>query len=158
MRKSFALFILLNGLAITNDPMSPVAQAQAVHTQSSESAIEQVLHTQQDAWNRGDLEGFMTGYWKSEKLTFFSGVKESDGWQNALDHYRATYSGPGHEMGKLDFSGLRIEMLGPDAAFVRGAWELTLSDGKKPHGLFTLVFRRIGSDWKIVHDHSASAE
>ena len=101
-----------------------------------------VLLTQQDAWNHHDLEAFMAGYWNSPDLTFFSGAKESNGWQATLDRYRATYTSPGHEMGKLDFSDLRIEILGPEAAFVRGAWQLTMSDGKTPHGRFTLVFRK----------------
>jgi beta-aspartyl-peptidase (threonine type) len=61
-------------------------------------------------------------------------------------------------MGKLEFSGLRIEMLGADAAFVRGAWHLTMLDGKTPHGLFTLVFRKFPEGWKIVHDHTSAAE
>ena len=121
-------------------------------------AIEDVLHTQQEAWNRGDLEAFMAGYWNSPELTFFSGAKEHDGWQAALDRYRAAYASPGHEMGKLEFSGLRVEMLAPDAAFVRGAWGLTMPDGKTPHGLFTLVFRKFPGGWKIVHDHTSSAE
>ena len=121
-------------------------------------AIESVLHTQQDAWNRGDLNAFMAGYWNSPELTFFSGAKEHDGWQAALDRYRTAYAGPGHEMGKLEFSGLRIEILAPDAAFVRGAWKLTMTDGKTPHGLFTLVFRKFGDGWKIIHDHTSAAE
>ena len=58
-------------------------------------------------------------------------------------------------MGKLEFSDLQIEMLGPDAAFVRGACHLTMSDGKTPHGIFTLVFRRFPGGWKIVHDHTS---
>jgi ketosteroid isomerase-like protein len=61
-------------------------------------------------------------------------------------------------MGTLEFSGLRIEMLSSDAAFVRGAWKLTMSNGKKPHGLFTLVFRKLPEGWKIVHDHTSAAE
>ena len=123
-----------------------------------EAAVEAVLRTQKDAWNRHDLEAFMAGYWKSADLTFFSGAKESRGWQAAYDRYRATYDSPGHEMGKLDFSQLRIQVLGADAAFVRGAWALTLSDGKTPHGLFTLVFRKFPEGWKIVHDHTSAAE
>jgi uncharacterized protein (TIGR02246 family) len=122
------------------------------------SAVEHVLHTQQDAWNRHDLEGFMAGYWNSPELTFFSGAKETSGWQATLDRYRATYASPGHEMGTLEFSGLRVVMLGPDAAFVRGAWHLTMSDGKTPHGAFTLVFRKFSDGWKIVHDHTSAAE
>jgi beta-aspartyl-peptidase (threonine type) len=61
-------------------------------------------------------------------------------------------------MGKLEFSDLNIEALSPDAAFVRGSWKLTMSDGKAPHGLFTLVFRRLPEGWKIVHDHTSAAD
>ena len=123
-----------------------------------QSAIEQVLHAQQDAWNRRDLDAFMTGYWNSPDLTFFSGAKESKGWQATIDRYKATYTGPGHEMGKLDFSDLRVEILGPDAAFVRGVWQVTMSDGKTPHGRFTLIFRKFPDGWKIIHDHTSAAE
>ena len=125
---------------------------------SAKAEVEHVLHTQQEAWNRHDLEGFMAGYWNSAELTFFSGATEHDGWQGTMDRYRARYASPGHEMGKLEFSGLRIEMLGTDAAFVRGSWHLTMSDGKTPHGLFTLVFRKFPEGWKIVHDHTSAAE
>ncbi|HTT24978.1 MAG TPA: nuclear transport factor 2 family protein [Candidatus Sulfotelmatobacter sp.] len=122
------------------------------------AAIEQVLHAQQEAWNRHDLDAFMQGYWNSQDLTFFSGAKESKGWQATVDRYHATYTSPGHEMGKLDFSELRIEMLGRDAGFVRGVWQLIMPDGKTPHGRFTLVFRKFPDGWKIVHDHTSAAE
>jgi len=125
---------------------------------SGEAAVEEVLRTQQDAWNHHDLDAFMSGYWNSPALTFFSGATERNGWQATLDRYRAAYTSPGHEMGQLEFSGLRIEMLGADAAFVRGSWHLTMSDGKTPHGLFTLVFRRFPDGWRIVHDHTSAAE
>ncbi len=138
------------------------ARAQAspnnVDSDGANAAVEHVLETQQDAWNRHDLEGFMAGYWNSPELTFFSGASERNGWQATLARYRATYASPGHEMGKLEFSGLRIETLGADAAFVRGAWLLRMSDGKTPHGLFTLVFRKFPGGWKIVHDHTSVAE
>ena len=118
-------------------------------------AIRKVIEDQHAAWNRQDLEGFMAGYWNSHELTFFSGAHESKGWQAALDRYKKNYQGEGREMGKLEFANLRIEMLGPEAAFVRGEFHLTMSDGKTPHGLFTLVFRKFPEGWKIVHDHSA---
>ena len=124
----------------------------------SESAIKHVLTAQQDAWNRHDLDAFMSGYWNSPDLTFFSGAKETRGWQATLERYRATYGSPGHAMGKLDFSDLRIEMLGPEAAFVRGSWHLTMPDGKNPQGRFTLIFRKFGDGWKIIHDHTSAAE
>ena len=146
----FVLIVSLCGISLTG-LMNAAAD-------EDKAAIEQVLRVQQEAWNRHDLDAFMTGYWNSPQLTFFSGARENHGWQEALDHYRATYSGPGHEMGKLDFSDLRIEMLGQDAAFVRGAFHLVMSDGKTPHGIFTLVFRRFPDGWKIVHDHTSAAE
>jgi len=124
----------------------------------SESAIKHVLTPQQDAWNRHDLDAFMSGYWNSPELTFFSGAKETRGWQATLERYRATYGSPGHAMGKLNFSDLRIEMLGPEAAFVRGAWHLTMPEGKNPKGRFTLIFRKVGDGWKIIHDHTSAAE
>jgi ketosteroid isomerase-like protein len=134
---------------------STFAQSAAkVHIIQSE--VESVLRAQQQAWNRHDLREFMSGYWNSPELTFFSGAKEHDGWQATLDRYIATYSSPGHEMGKLEFSNLRIEPLGEDAAFVRGAWLLTMPDGKTPHGLFTLIFRKFPDGWKITHDHTSA--
>ncbi len=125
---------------------------------ATNTAVEKVLRTQQTAWNRHDLDAFMSGYWNSADLTFFSGAKQTSGWQATLDRYKETYASPGHEMGTLEFSNLRIETLGPDAAFVRGAWHLTMPDGKTPHGLFTLIFRKFPEGWKIVHDHTSAAE
>ena len=120
--------------------------------------IQQVLSTQAEVWNRHDLEAFMAGYWKSPELTFFSGANAARGWQAALDRYRKSYQSEGHEMGRLEFSDLQIEPLASNAAFVRGAWKLTFSDGKTPHGLFTLIFRKLPDGWKIVHDHTSAAE
>jgi uncharacterized protein (TIGR02246 family) len=119
------------------------------------TAIRKMIEQQQAAWNRKDLEAFMSGYWNSPDLTFFSGAREAKGWQAALDRYKKAYQGAGHEMGRLEFANLRIEMLAPDAAFVRGEFRLTMSDGKKPQGLFTLILRKFPEGWKIVHDHSA---
>src|SRR6266853_6536342 len=104
----FLFFIgasLISGQAIKNSNGGDDAKA----------AVERVLRTQQGAWNRHDLEAFMAGYWNSPELTFFSGASEHKGWQATLDRYRAAYASPGQEMGTLEFSGLRIEMLGGDA-------------------------------------------
>jgi uncharacterized protein (TIGR02246 family) len=161
MRSSFAAVLLFAQLLFSPllMPAHPPSPQKAVDAPpSSEAAVEAVLRTQQDAWNRHDLDAFMAGYWNSPELTFFSSANERYGWQATLDRYRAAYASPGHEMGKLEFSALRIEMLGPDAAFVRGSWHLTMPDGKTPHGLFTLVFRKFPEGWRIVHDHTSVAE
>jgi ketosteroid isomerase-like protein len=155
MRKTTILRVLFSCGLVLMPPLAAIASAQAQSSDDSRAAVEQVLRTQQEAWNHHDLDGFMAGYWNSAELTFFSGGKVTSGWQAALDRYRAKYEGPGNEMGKLEFSDLRVEMLGSDAAFVRGAFHLTMSDGKTPHGIFTLVFRRFPGGWKIVHDHTS---
>jgi beta-aspartyl-peptidase (threonine type) len=146
-------FLPIPFLAFTHQASAQVASGEYGN---EGKAIERVLRTQQNAWNRHDLEGFMAGYWNSPELTFFSGAKEQQGWQATIDRYLATYGSPGHEMGQLEFSGLRIEVLGQQAAFVRGSWKLTMSTGKNPHGLFTLVFRKFPDGWKIVHDHTSA--
>jgi ketosteroid isomerase-like protein len=144
------LTLVLSAAAQTSDKAAKLA--------NTDLAIRSVLHAQQDAWNRHDLKAFMSGYWNSPDLTFFSGGHENRGWRQALDHYRATYTSPGHDMGKLEFANLRIESLSRDAAFVRGEYHLTMPDGKTPHGLFTLIFRKFPDGWKIVHDHSSPSE
>jgi ketosteroid isomerase-like protein len=123
----------------------------------AKSAIENVLRQQAGAWNRHDLDGFMGGYWNSPALIFFSGAQKTSGWQSTLERYRARYQREGHEMGKLKFSDLSIQQLSPDAAYVLGEFHLTMSDGKTPHGLFTLIFRKFPEGWKIVHDHTSAA-
>jgi beta-aspartyl-peptidase (threonine type) len=150
MRDLVLLLGVIATLSIFGMGQSGIGQDDAART-----AIRKVIDEQQAAWNRRDLEGFMAGYWNSAELTFFSGAHESKGWQAALDRYKKNYQGAGHEMGKLEFRNLRIEMLEPEAAFVRGEFHLMMSDGKTPHGLFTLVFRKFPEGWKIVHDHSA---
>ena len=134
---------------------SPGLLAQA---SPQKTAVQQVLNSQADAWNRQDLAGFMSGYWNSPELTFFSGGEMAHGWQQAFDRYKQHYQNEPGRMGKLVFSDLQIELLGADAAFVRGAWQLTVEDSKTPHGLFTLVFRKFSDGWKIVHDHTSAAK
>src|ERR1700678_1602620 len=154
MRNAFAIALVISLALIT----TATALSPSGNNNDAKPEIEHVLRTQQEAWNRHDLDGFMAGYWNSPDLTFFSGAKEHEGWRATMDRYRATYTSPGHEMGKLEFSSLRVEMLGANAAFVRGVWGLTMSDAKTPHGVFTLLFRRLPEGWKIVHDHTSAAE
>jgi ketosteroid isomerase-like protein len=157
MRAGFLVcLVLLCGLPLMLLTHPAQAQDDSSGKGTDAKAIERVLHKQQEAWNKHDLEGFMLGYWNSPELTFFSGAKEQHGWQATMDRYLAAYASPGHEMGKLEFSSLRVEVLGQQGAFVRGAWKLTMSDGKTPHGLFTLVFRNFPEGWKIVYDHTSA--
>jgi len=118
------------------------------------AAIRALLDAQVQAWNRGDLEGYMAGYWKSPDLEFFSGSTITRGWQPTLERYRSRYQSGGHEMGTLTFSELKIDLAGPNAAIASGRWALRMKDGS-PNGLFTVILRRLPEGWRIVHDHSS---
>ena len=117
-----------------------------------------VLDAQVEAWNRGDLEGFMATYWRSPDLVFCSGSTVTKGWDETLARYRKRYQSEGREMGALRFDAIEVIPLGEDAALARGAWRLHMADGKEPHGLFTLLLRRLDGVWRIVHDHTSSGE
>ena len=105
------------------------------------------------AWNRGDIDGFMEGYARSNATEFVSGDKLTRGWQTVRDRYKKKYDSR-EKMGKLTFSDSKITPLGPDAALVLGRWKL-VRKGDKPHGIFTLLFRRTPAGWRIVHDHTS---
>ena len=128
--------------------------------QPAQAQIRGVLDAQVAAWNRGDIEGFMAGYWKSDKTTFLSTSGVSRGWQALLERYKRGYPDK-KAMGTLAFSDLEINMLGPDAAFILGRWALEREkDGKpdRPGGVFTLVARKFPEGWRIVSDHTSSVE
>jgi beta-aspartyl-peptidase (threonine type) len=111
--------------------------------------------SQVEAWNRGDLEGFMQGYWNSPDLTFFSGTTVTRGWAPTLARYKQRYQSESREMGKLEFQDLDIDLLSRRSAVVTGKWQLTMKSGQTPHGLFTLVLKRMSEGWRIVHDHTS---
>ena len=115
-----------------------------------------VLAAQIDAWNRGDLDGYMAGYWKSPDLVFFSNGTETRGWQATLDRYRARYQSERKQMGILDFPELDILTLGAEATMARGRWRLKMPDGKESSGMTSVIFRKLPEGWRIVHDHSSS--
>ena len=121
-------------------------------------AVRAVLERQVADWNRGDLDGFLNGYWKSPKVVFQSGGERFDGWEAVRERYRRRYQAEGRAMGRLEFSELDVEALGPEVALVRGRWRLAIPDGTRPGGLFTVIFRKLPEGWKIVHDHTSAEE
>jgi beta-aspartyl-peptidase (threonine type) len=121
----------------------------------SQKEIRQLLGDQVAAWNKGDLIGFMEGYWHSKDLTFYSGKDKRLGWNETLQRYKMRYQGDGKEMGTLTFGELEIEMLGDDHALVKGRWKLDLKK-ENVEGLFTLILRKTDKGWKIIHDHTSA--
>ncbi len=120
--------------------------------------VRAVLTQQVVDWNKGDLDGFLTGYWNSPKVVFMSGGQRFDGFEAMRDRYRLRYKTGGKAMGQLAFSELDVEALGPEAVMARGRFRLTMPDGTKPTGLFTVIVRSFADGWKIVHDHTSAEE
>jgi ketosteroid isomerase-like protein len=129
------------------------AVSDPVSNRALDPAIRQVLEDQVAAWNRGDLNGFMVGYWNSPDLTYSSTSGTKRGHQELLQHYQARYQAEGRSMGQLSFGGLEGEMLGPDVALVRGRWKVVTGD-KTQQGRFKLMVRRLPEGWRIVHDYT----
>ncbi len=123
------------------------------------AAARNVLAVQRDAWNRGDLEAFMQGYWKSDEIRFAGGDKFNYGWQATLKSYQKGYPDQA-AMGKLDFDLLEVREISPDVVYVFGKWHLTRAGDapdKAPHGLFTLIVERKDGAWVVTRDHTSAA-
>lgn len=142
MRKNY--FIVLLALLF-----SPAASAQS----KDETAIRNLLEQQRQAWNTGDIEKFMDGYWQSDSLMFVGKSGVTYGWQNTLDNYKKGYPDTA-AMGKLKFDILEVKRLSVLYFFVVGKWHLTRGVGDVG-GHFTLLFKKVKNKWVIVSDHSS---
>ncbi len=129
--------------------------ASVVWAQSSEEAIRRVLEDQTQAWNRGDIDEFMTGYENSPD-TVFIGKKVQRGYEAVRRRYHDQYPTP-EKMGRLKFSNLSMNLLGADYASVTGAFQLTRAApaGGNVSGVFSLLFRRTAAGWKVILDHTS---
>ncbi|MGN6640093.1 MAG: YybH family protein [Mucilaginibacter sp.] len=117
------------------------------------NAILKVLEDQRLAWNRGDIDAYMQGYWKSDSLVFVGSTAPVYGWQSTLDRYKKHYPDKS-AMGELTFNILQVKVLDANNAFVMGGWHLK-REKDAPGGYFTLWFRKINGAWKLVCDHTS---
>jgi ketosteroid isomerase-like protein len=138
-----AVVLLLTGCARGQTDLS--ARSEPFH---------RILDAQAEAWNRGDIDGFMHHYWRSDQLTFSSAGHTRRGWTETKARYEQRYPTP-ERMGQLEFTDVETHMLGDSAALVLGRWHLT----RQPDsigGNFSLVFELIDGQWKIIHDHTSA--
>lgn len=120
---------------------------------TDEERIHSILDKQKGEWNKGDIEKFMIGYWENDSLVFMGKNGPVYGYQAALNNYKKGYPDTA-SMGKLRFEVLSVKKLSNDYAFVIGKYFLTRTIGNA-NGSFTLLFRKINGEWKIVVDHSS---
>lgn len=114
--------------------------------------IKSVLLNQQIAWNEGNIEAFMSGYWQSDSLTFIGSKGLTYGWDNTLNNYKKSYPDTA-TMGKLRFEIIKLDILSDDAAILIGRYVLT-REKDQPTGLFTLIWKKINDKWLIVADQT----
>lgn len=145
MRRDFiillTLFVVLAGIA---------------SAQTDEQAIRKVLNDQVEAWNRGDVEGYLKGYWNSDRTAFNSGGTLTKGYGNVLARYKKSYA-TREKMGTLEFTDLVLRRLSPSAVVAMGVWKLKRA-ADSPWGRFTLIIEKKPEGWRITHDHTSSAE
>lgn len=118
------------------------------------NAIFQIMSEQEKAWNNGNLEKFMDGYWKNDSLQFIGKNGITYGWKNTLQNYQKNYATP-EARGKLTFSILHFQFINKKNAFMIGKWTIQRQDNSILQGHFTLVWRKIDKFWKIIADHSS---
>ncbi len=133
--------------------LSLLIQTLLLAAQTPEIAIREVMADQEQCWNEGDLECFMEGYWQSEELVFIGSKGLIYGWQKTLENYKNSYPDQA-TMGKLQFTIKVIEPLSEDYWFVIGKWQL-FRESSDLEGHFSLIWRNIDGEWKIVADHSS---
>jgi len=118
-----------------------------------EIIIRKILDDQTKAWNRGDIEGFMQGYWKNDSLLFIGKSGINRGWQRTLNNYKKGYPDT-TAMGKLAFDIVLVKRLSPEYYYVVGKWMLTRSIGDL-NGYYNLLLKKINGQWVIIADHSS---
>jgi hypothetical protein len=141
MKYLVGLFLLLLSASIVN------AQTK------DEMAVRKVLSKQNDAWNHGDIDTFMEGYWKNDSLMFIGKSGVTYGWQNTLNNYKKGYPDTA-TMGKLTFTLISVKQLSEKYFRVVGKWFLKRSIGDVG-GHFTLLLEKINGEWVIIEDHTS---
>ena len=154
MKQLFPLFLLILLSCNTNNTKT----IETIEQDPKEiNAIKKVLTTQQECWNNGDIDGFMEGYWNSEKLIFTSAKhEETYGWKNTLERYKESYP-DGDNMGEFKFEILNLKLTSKTTANLYGHWKL-IRTNDHPNGLFWLDLEKFDESWLITKDSTISFE
>ena len=147
MRSIFVVLLTIISLSVFSQtkPARPAG--------GDETEVRNVLAKQNAAWNRGDVEAFMVGYWANDSLMFIGKSGVTYGYKNTLANYEKNYPDT-TTMGKLTFTLIKVKRLSPEYFHVTGKYYLTRTIGDTS-GHFTLLFRKINGKWVIISDHSS---
>ncbi|OUU21948.1 MAG: hypothetical protein CBC08_01895 [Flavobacteriaceae bacterium TMED48] len=129
--------------------------SQQVVSKRDSLAVVKVLFEQQDHWNKGDIDAFMEGYFKSDELVFSGASGPIYGWEATRDRYKRIYSDR-EKMGELKFDVLHLLALSPTVIQLQGKFYLTRTIGDA-QGFFTLNWIRVKEKWYIISDHTSAS-
>jgi len=118
-----------------------------------EGIIRALLARQVTAWNAGNIEGYMKGYWENDSLVFIGKNGPTYGYESTLARYKKSYP-DADAMGKLTSTIVSVRKLSSDFYFVIGKWHLLRKAGNL-NGSYTLLLQRIRGAWVIINDHSS---
>ena len=147
MRSVFLALLIIISFSVFSQP-KPVRPAGG-----DETEVRNLLAKQNAAWNRGDVDAFMVGYWENDSLMFIGKLGVTYGYKNTLANYKKNYPDT-TTMGKLTFTLIQVKWLSPEYFHVTGKYYLTRTIGDAS-GHFTLVFRKINGKWVVISDHSS---
>lgn len=120
---------------------------------NNSAQITDLLMQQQQSWNNGDLEGFMSHYWNSDSLCFLSKRGLNCGWKSVYANYKKSYNTK-DKMGRLDFTVLKSKPLTDSSHFLVGQWQVSRTQDTLK-GSFNLIWELKNGKWVIVFDHTS---
>jgi ketosteroid isomerase-like protein len=152
MKKTLSILIVVLSVSF-----SAFAQKAAAGKAASSTSVQAAFDRLVDGIKQIDAKKVMNAYEKSDRLLIFNNNGTATiGWENVNKNVTDTYAKLANVT--LDITGLRVEMLGPSAAYVTCKWvQSQENDGKVENasGRMTLTYRLIGKEWKIVHRHTS---
>lgn len=147
---TFVGFIIL---ALTLTAFGQKSKTKVDPTKGVRDAFERLV----EGIKQVDADKVMSIYQMSDKILFFNNNGSATiGWETMKKNRDTLYAKTKNV--SLEITGLRIEMLGKDAAYLTCKWKQSQEyDGKleSASGRMTLVFKQIGKDWKIIHIHTS---
>ena len=131
-----------------------LAQTSRIEVVGMPEEVVGVMASQMNAWNQGNLEGFMQGYWPSDSLLFVGKSGITRGHAATLERYRLGYPTQA-DMGTLTFRNEKWVQVSRNSGWLVGGWHLEKEGQANAEGMYTLLWRRIHGEWVIVADHSS---
>ena len=119
------------------------------------SSIQQQFSRSADAWNRGDLDAFMSDYAPDSLTSYVSGGHLVKGVDLIRSHYAPRFA-PGATRDSLRFEEFNVRPLSSTLTLVTARFILYNTEGTTASGPFTLVMERQSDGWKILHDHTST--